>query len=74
MAVCAKKRTPLGRGTPTSPPQSDHSLTSSGGGQPSVLGVEMTTTRPSGNSWLYQAKNNTATDQTITAYALCLVQ
>jgi hypothetical protein len=39
-----------------------------------VLGVEMTTTRPSGNSWLYQAKNNTATDQTITAYALCLVQ
>jgi hypothetical protein len=46
----------------------------SGGGQPSVFGVEMTTTRPSGNGWLYQAKNTTATDQTITAFALCLVQ
>lgn len=46
----------------------------SGGGQPSVFGVEMTTTRPSGNGWLYQAKNNSATDQTITAFALCLVQ
>jgi hypothetical protein len=46
----------------------------SGGGQPSVFGVEMTTTRPSGNGWLYQAKNNTGTDQTITAFALCLVQ
>jgi hypothetical protein len=46
----------------------------SGGGQPSVFGVEMTTTRPSGNGWLYQAKNNTASDQTITAFALCLVQ
>jgi hypothetical protein len=46
----------------------------SGGGQPSVFGVEMTTTRPSGNGWLYQAKNTTASDQTITAFALCLVQ
>jgi hypothetical protein len=46
----------------------------SGGGQPSVFGVEMTSTRPSGNGWLYQAKNNTASDQTITAFALCLVQ
>jgi len=46
----------------------------SGGGQPSVFGVEMTTTRPSGNGWLYQAKNNTGSDQTITAFALCLVQ
>ena len=46
----------------------------SGGGQPSVFGIEMTTTRPSGNGWLYQAKNNTASDQTITAFALCLVQ
>jgi hypothetical protein len=46
----------------------------SGGGQPSVFGVEMTTTRPQGNGWLYQAKNTTATDQTITAFALCLVQ
>jgi len=46
----------------------------SGGGQPSVFGVEMTSTRPSGNGWLYQAKNTTATDQTITAFALCLVQ
>lgn len=46
----------------------------SGGGQPSVFGIEMTTTRPSGNGWLYQAKNNTGSDQTITAFALCLVQ
>lgn len=46
----------------------------SGGGQPSVFGVEMTTTRPSGNGWLYQAKNNTGTDHTITAFALCLLQ
>jgi hypothetical protein len=46
----------------------------SGGGQPSVFGVEMTTTRPQGNGWLYQAKNNTGGDQTITAFALCLVQ
>jgi hypothetical protein len=46
----------------------------SGGGQPSVFGVEMTTTRPEGNGWLYQAKNTTGSDQTITAFALCLVQ
>ncbi len=46
----------------------------SGGGQPSVFGVEMTTTRPQGNGWLYQAKNNTGSDQAITAFALCLVQ
>jgi hypothetical protein len=46
----------------------------SGGGQPSVFGVEMTTTRPQGNGWLYQAKNTTGSDQTITAFALCLVQ
>jgi hypothetical protein len=46
----------------------------SGGGQPSVFGIEMTSTRPSGNGWLYQAKNTTGTDQTITAFALCLVQ
>ncbi|MFN8162522.1 MAG: hypothetical protein U0R26_01575 [Solirubrobacterales bacterium] len=46
----------------------------SGGGQPSVFGVEMTTTRPSGNGWLYQAKNNTGSNQTITAFALCLLQ
>jgi hypothetical protein len=46
----------------------------SGGGQPSVFGVEMTSTRPQANGWLYQAKNTTAADQTITAFALCLVQ
>jgi hypothetical protein len=44
----------------------------SGGGQPSVFGVEMTSTRPNGNGWLYQAKNTLASDQTITAFALCL--
>ena len=46
----------------------------SGGGQPSVFGVEMATTRPEGNGWLYQAKNTTGSDETITAFALCLVQ
>ncbi len=44
----------------------------SGGGQPAHFGVEMTSSRPSGNGWLYQAKNNNGSDSTITAYALCL--
>jgi hypothetical protein len=44
----------------------------SGGGQPGLFGVEMTSTRPSGNGWLYQAKNNTGSDSTITAFAVCL--
>jgi len=44
----------------------------SGGGQPGHFGVEMTSSRPSGNGWLYQAKNNNAGNSTITAYAVCL--
>lgn len=44
----------------------------SGGGQPGNFGVEMTSSRPSGNGWLYQAKNNSGAASTITAFALCL--
>lgn len=44
----------------------------SGGGQSGHFGVEVTSTRPSGNGWLFQAKNNTGTNSTITAYAACL--
>jgi hypothetical protein len=44
----------------------------SGGGQPANFGVEMTSSRPSGNGWLYQAKNNNGAASTITAFALCL--
>ncbi len=44
----------------------------SGGGQPANFGVEMTSSRPSGNGWLYQAKNQNGVASTITAYALCL--
>lgn len=44
----------------------------SGGGQPGNFGVEMTSSRPSGNGWLYQAKNNNGSASTISAFALCL--
>ncbi|HEX7058629.1 MAG TPA: hypothetical protein VF176_02130 [Solirubrobacterales bacterium] len=44
----------------------------SGGGQPGHFGVEMTSTRPSGNGWLYQAKNQNGSASTITAFAVCL--
>ena len=43
-----------------------------GGGQPGHFGTEMTSSRPSGNGWLYQAVNNTGGEETITAYAVCL--
>lgn len=43
-----------------------------GGGQPGHFGTEMTSSRPSGNGWLYQAVNNTGGQETITAFALCL--
>jgi hypothetical protein len=43
-----------------------------GGGQPANFGVEMTSSRPSGNGWLYQAKNNSGGASTLTAFALCL--
>ena len=44
----------------------------SGGGKPGHYGVEMTTSRPSGNGWLYQARNTTGSNSTIKVYALCL--
>jgi len=44
----------------------------SGGGQPGHFGTEMTSSKPSGNGWLYQAVNNTGGEETITAFALCL--
>lgn len=44
----------------------------SGGGQPSFFGVEMTSSRPSGNGWLYQARNLSGVPATLTAFALCL--
>ena len=43
-----------------------------GGGQPDHFGTEMTSSRPQGNGWLYQAVNNTGGTETITAYAVCL--
>ncbi len=44
----------------------------SGGGQPGNFGVEMTSSIPQSNGWLYQAKNNNGAASTITAYAVCL--
>jgi len=44
----------------------------SGGTQPTFFGVEMTSSRKSGNGWQYQAKNNSAFSTTLTAYAYCL--
>jgi hypothetical protein len=44
----------------------------SGGAQPGHFGVEMTSSRPVGNGWLYQAKNNSGSNSTITVYAVCL--
>lgn len=44
----------------------------SGGGQPANFGVETTSSRPQGNGWLYQARNNNGAASTITAFVLCL--
>jgi hypothetical protein len=44
-----------------------------GGGQPGHFGTEMTSSRPSGNGWLYQAKNASGSEDTLTVFALCLV-
>lgn len=44
----------------------------SGGGQPGHFGTEMTSSRPNGNGWLYQAVNNTGGEESLTAFALCL--
>ncbi|HVO54862.1 MAG TPA: hypothetical protein VMT37_10670 [Solirubrobacterales bacterium] len=46
----------------------------SGGGQPGNFGVEMTSSIPSGNGWLYQAKNNSGAASTIKAFVVCLLQ
>jgi hypothetical protein len=43
-----------------------------GGGQPGHFGTEMTSSRPSGEGWLYQARNNGGQEDTITVFALCL--
>lgn len=43
-----------------------------GGGQPGHFGTEMTSSRPSGEGWLYQAVNNSAGEDTLTVFALCL--
>jgi hypothetical protein len=44
----------------------------SGGAQPSIFGVEMTSSLRSGNGWLYQAINKTASNASITVFAYCL--
>jgi hypothetical protein len=44
----------------------------SGGGQPANFGVEMTSTLRSGNGWQYQAKNQNATNSSLTVFAYCL--
>jgi hypothetical protein len=43
-----------------------------GGGQPSHFGTEMTSSRPSGNGWLYQALNKTGAEDSMTVFVLCL--
>jgi len=43
-----------------------------GGGQPGHFGTEMTSSRPSGEGWLYQAVNNTGGEDTLTVFTLCL--
>lgn len=43
-----------------------------GGGQPGHFGTEMTSSRPQGEGWLYQAVNNTGGEDTLTVFALCL--
>lgn len=43
-----------------------------GGGQPGHFGTEMTSSRPSGGGWLYQAVNNTGGEDTLTVFALCM--
>ena len=44
----------------------------SGGGQPANFGVEMTSSRPQGNGWLYQARNNNGAASSLTVFAYCL--
>lgn len=44
----------------------------SGGGNPSNWNVPVVSMYRSGNGWTYQAKNPTATSETLTVYAYCL--
>ncbi len=50
------------------------SVVLSGGAQPGLFTVTLTSTRPSGNGWLAQAHNPTGSATTLTAFALCLLQ
>ncbi len=43
-----------------------------GGGQPGHFGTETTSSRPSGEGWLYQVVNNSGGEDTLTVFALCL--
>jgi hypothetical protein len=43
-----------------------------GGGQPGRFGTEMTSSRPSGDGWLFQARNASGSEDTLTVFALCL--
>jgi len=51
----------------------DGAVVLSGGAQPGLFGVELTSTRPNGNGWLAQARNNSGSNSTLTAFALCLL-
>lgn len=44
----------------------------SGGAQPANFGVELTSTLRQGNGWLVQARNNSGTASSLTAFAYCL--
>lgn len=44
----------------------------SGGGEPSVFGVQMVTSIPKDNGWRYQGRNLSGVPATMSAYAMCL--
>jgi hypothetical protein len=48
------------------------SVVISGGGQPVLTGVQMTSSLKSGNGWLYQGRNTANLSSNMTAYAYCL--
>jgi hypothetical protein len=48
------------------------SVVISGGGQPALFGVEMTTSIRASNGWEYQARNNSGLASAITVFAYCL--
>jgi len=51
----------------------DGAVVLSGGGQPTLFGVELTSSRPNGNGWLAQARNNSGSSASLSAFALCLL-